>query len=101
MFKKPYLRPLRQLLRAVGPQEDQRQENCPQDDDFLDTMSADMTLGIAAQDHCQSREELVDYAREVELIPYLRFFVERRGWLDDDWNQRLAQTEAEFQQRVN
>jgi hypothetical protein len=41
------------------------------------------------------------YAQQVDLVPYLRFFVERRGWLDDDWTRRLEQLEADFQRKVN
>ena len=77
------------------------QENILPDDDFLDVMNADIALGIAAQDHCHTREELVAYTRDAMLVPYLRFFLERRGWLDDDWTRRFEQLDSEFQRQVN
>lgn len=66
-----------------------------------DVMSADIALGLAAQDRCSTRDEFVDYARHHRLVPYLRFFLERRGWIDDDWNSRIDQVAQEFRHEVN
>jgi hypothetical protein len=96
MSKKQLYRPVLKLECHELPQ-----ENHLPDDDFLDTMNADIAIGIAAQDHCKTREELVAYTRDAQLAPYLRFFLERRGWLDDDWTRRLDQLNEEFQRQVN
>jgi hypothetical protein len=66
-------------------------------DDFQELMNADMALGIAAQDLCNTRDELIAFAREAQLVPYLEEFLARRGWLDDDWRRciALAATAAE------
>jgi hypothetical protein len=77
------------------------QKYVPSDDEFLDTANADIELGVAAQNHCKTRDDLVTYTRHARLIPYLHFFLERRGWLDDDWVRRLERLEAEFRQQVN
>jgi hypothetical protein len=64
--------------------------------DDMDVMHADMALGFAAQDRCSTRDELVAYAWNESLVPYLRYFLERRGWLDDDWERRIYQVTREF-----
>jgi hypothetical protein len=59
-------------------------------DDFQELMNADFALGIAGQDFCNTRDELIAFAREAQLLPYLEDFLARRGWLDDDWRRRIA-----------
>ena len=97
MSKKNFYPSVLQLERHELPQENSQ----PDDNEFIDVMGADMALGIAAQDHCKTRDELTAYARDAQLVPYLRFFLERRGWLDDDWIRRLEQLDSEFQRQVN
>jgi len=69
--------------------------------DHIDALTADCFLGLAAQDRCSTRDELVAYAWENNLVPYLRFFLERRGWLDDDWDKRIDHLSREFRREVN
>jgi len=96
MSKKDFYPPVLQQECKEVPQ-----ENHLSDDDLLDVIHADIALGVAAQDHCQTRNDLVTYSQGARLVPYLRFFLERRGWLDDDWTRRLEQLDSEFQQQVN
>lgn len=71
------------------------------DDKEVDFIAADMALGLACQDNCQSRGDLVDFALTKGLAPYLPLFLQRRGWLDDDWQQRLEALSTIFQRQVN
>ena len=71
------------------------------DDTEVDFIAADMALGLACQDICQSRDELTEFALKKGLAPYLEPFLNRRGWLDDDWCKRLQALNARFQNQVN
>ena len=68
----------------------------PKDD--LNLLRVDLALGFAEQCICTTRDELAAYARDRELVPYLRSFLERRGWLDKDWARRVERLEAEYRQ---
>ena len=70
-------------------------------DETIDFVTADMALGLACQDICQSRDELTEFALKRDLAPYLEPFLKRRGWLDDDWCKRLEALSATFQNQVN
>lgn len=76
-----------------------RQLNEPDSD--LHALGADAALGLAVQDYCSTRDELIAYARHRGLVPYLRLFLDRRGWLDDDWARRIDQLDEESRQRAN
>jgi hypothetical protein len=67
----------------------------------IDFVTADVSLGIACQEFCRSRDDLVDFAIRQGLIPYLQRFLQRCGWLDDDWRKRLESVSAAFQRIVN
>ena len=67
----------------------------------IDALRADSFLGLAAQDRCGTREELIAYAWDESLVPYLRFFLERRGWLDDDWDRLVDEVTRQFQKQVH
>jgi len=69
--------------------------------DLIDALTSDCFLGLAAQDRCSTRDELVAYASENNLVPYLRFFLERRGWLDDDWEKRVERVARRFRNEVH
>lgn len=102
MLKK-YLHPFRFSLELVRklfqwPSPPDDPEDLAEFDDFI---NADMTLGLAAQDICRTRDELVNYAWNAQLVPYLRPFLDRRGWLDDDWNSRLDALADEFRRQLN
>lgn len=70
----------------------------PRHQALLDALRGDMILGIAVQDHLRTREELEEYCLAEGLVPWLRPFLERRGWLDADWEDRLARLEARTRQ---
>ena len=72
----------------------------PEDEGF-DFIKADMALGIACQDLCQSRDDLADYALRKRLVPYLAPFLQRRGWIDNDWAKRLQVLNESFLHQVN
>ena len=63
----------------------------PEDDDFF---MADIYPGMYAQT-AESREQLLAYAIFNGLAWALRRFLERRGWIDDDWERRLDGLEEE------
>ena len=71
------------------------------EDEEVDFIVADMSLGMACQDICRSRDELTAFALRKDLAPYLEPFLKRRGWLDDDWRERLEALSASFQHQVN
>ncbi|BCO31199.1 hypothetical protein TspCOW1_13020 [Thiohalobacter sp. COW1] len=48
-------------------------------------MQADIALGFAEQCLCETREDLIEYARRNGLVNHLRFFLERRNRLDLEW----------------
>ena len=52
-------------------------------------MLADMTLGMIAQS-VDSREQFLEYAQREGYTWALSDFLDRHGWLDDDWEERLA-----------
>jgi len=59
----------------------------PTDDDL---MGADMALGFWEQNGADvTRESLIEYAIKKDIVWALEFFLDRRGWLDDDWEERL------------
>ena len=70
-------------------------------DETIDFIAADMALGLTCQDICQSRDELADFALIKGLAPYLEPFLKRRGWLDDDWRERLEALRTSFQHQIN
>lgn len=70
-------------------------------DESTDWIAADMSLGIVVQEYFTTRDELVAYCEEESLVPYLRFFLERRGWFDDDWERRLTRLEADLCRQIN
>ena len=57
MSENDFYPPVLQLERHELPQENSQ----PDDNEFIDVMGADMALGIAAQDHCKTRDELTAY----------------------------------------
>lgn len=67
----------------------------------LDARSAYCDLRFAARNRCSTRDELVAYAWDESLVPYLRFFLERQGWLDEDWDTRIDQISRQFRREVN
>ena len=71
------------------------------EDEMVDFIKADMVLGLACQDHCHTREALSDYALREQLVPYLKPFLERRGWIDDDWDERLQVLSERFLHQVS
>ena len=72
----------------------------PEDEGF-EFIKADMALGIACQDFCDSRDDLADYALSEKLVPYLGPFLSRRGWIDNDWARRLQVLSERFLNQVN
>ena len=67
--------------------------------DPISQMQADIALGFADQCLCETREDLIEYARRNGLVNYLRFFLERRNWLDLEWSFRLETLDKTDQQR--
>ncbi len=59
----------------------------PSDDDF---MGADMALGMFEECGADGTPDaLVEYAVQNGYVWALEYFLDRRGWLDDDWQERL------------
>lgn len=86
------------LMLFRRPDSPDNSEELAEFDDFI---SADMTLGLAAQSICKTRDDLVAYTWDAQLVPYLRCFLNRRGWLDEDWGRRLDRLDEEFRRLVN
>ncbi len=64
----------------------------PSDDDF---MMADMALGFWEQNGAEvTRDSLIEYAVKGEYTWALRDFLDSRGWMDDDWAERLVSLEG-------
>ena len=57
--------------------------------DEVDPIHVDMALGMFSQNVAEDRDDLVKYAIRKNLTMALPGFLERRGWLDDDWVRRL------------
>lgn len=66
-----------------------------------DLVQADMVLGLAAQDRCETREDLLEFASDAQLLPYVRYFLERRGWYDEDWEDRINDCHHAFQKQLH
>ena len=71
------------------------------EDEGLNFIEADMVLGMAEQNHCNTRDELSEFALKKKLVPYLAPFLQRRGWIDNDWARRLQVLSEQFLQQVN
>ena len=52
-------------------------------------MSADMQLGAYAQMFSHSKDDFIEFALKHGFGWALHGFLERRGWLDEDWENRL------------
>ena len=61
------------------------------DPDEVDPLYADMALGMFSQNCAEDRDDLIKYAKRENLTAVLPCFLERRGWLDEDWAKRLEQ----------
>ena len=72
----------------------------PEDEGF-EFIKADTVLGMAYQCHCQTRDELSEFALREKLVPYLAPFLIRRGWIDNDWDKRLQVLSERFLHQVN
>ena len=59
--------------------------------DETDIIRADMALGMFDQNFAKDRDDLIQYAMRQDLVTDLPGFLERRGWLDDDWARRLKE----------
>ena len=70
-------------------------------DETLDFVTADVSLGLACQEFCRTRDDLTDFALRQGLAPYLKPFLQRRGWIDDDWSKRLDELSTSFRHQVN
>ena len=70
-------------------------------DESIDFIEADVALAVASQELCRTRGDLVDFALARGLAPYLQLFLQRRGWLDEDWQKRLEIVHGAFQHQVN